>query len=257
MKVVLIGSGNVATHLGTALYKSGHTILQVYSPTTLHAKRLAKSLKAEFTTEPSGLHPKADLYLIALRDEAIGEILPFIPDKTALIAHTSGSVPLSIFPKLFTNCGVIYPLQTFSRDRKINIRSVPFCLESRNSSVNNRLAKFVSTLSDNIHWINSTERRSLHLAAVFANNFSNHMFVIAEEILRKSKLDFDLLRPLIAETAKKVQKHSPGEMQTGPARRGDSETIEKHLKELAKNPDYAKIYKLISQSIEDHNGPLL
>ncbi|MBL0063643.1 MAG: DUF2520 domain-containing protein [Bacteroidetes bacterium] len=257
MKVVLIGSGNVATHLGTALNKSGHTILQVYSPTTLHASKLAKSLKAEFTTDPSGLHPKADLYLIALKDEAIGEILPFIPVKTVMVAHTSGSVSLSVFPKEFTNCGVIYPLQTFSRDRKIDIRSVPFCLECRNPSTKNKLGKLVSSLSEKLHWINSSERRSLHLAAVFANNFSNHMFVIAEEILRKSKLDFDLLRPLIAETAKKVQRHSPGEMQTGPARRGDSETIEKHMKELTNHPEYAKIYKLISQSIEDHNGPLL
>lgn len=257
MKIVQIGSGNVATHLGKALHKAGHRILQVYGRTEKSASRLAKYLKAESINDLQKLHPKADVYFIALKDEAIAEIISFIPNKKAIVLHTSGSVSIDIFPNSFSNACIAYPLQTFSLTRKLDISNVPFCLESRNPSTKVRLRKLIHSISEHTYWINSDERKTLHLAAVFANNFSNHLFVIAEELLKKKNLPFDLLRPLILETAKKVQQHSALAMQTGPARRGDVQTLEKHLKLLADSPDYAALYSLFTDSIEAHNGAVL
>ncbi|MBL0257270.1 MAG: DUF2520 domain-containing protein [Bacteroidetes bacterium] len=257
MKIVLIGSGNVATHLGIALKNAGHTFLQVFGRTEANVSALAKKLHASFTLSTDELNPKADLYLIALRDEVIAEVLPFIPNKKALVVHTSGSVAIDIFQDTFENPGVVYPLQTFSLSKKTDIKKVPFCLEVKYPRTKNKLSKVLKSMGAEIHWINSDKRKALHLAAVFANNFSNHMFVIAEELLKKNDLDFNLLRPLILETSNKIRNHSPSDMQTGPARRGDTGTIEKHLQLLVNKPEYAKMYRLITDSIEDHNGPVL
>ncbi|HRH65413.1 MAG TPA: DUF2520 domain-containing protein [Bacteroidia bacterium] len=257
MKIVLIGSGNVATHLGPALKKSGHSILQVFGRTAPHVSLLAKKLKCDYATNPELLNPKADFYLIALRDEVIPDVLPYISNKKALVAHTSGSVSVNVFPREFEHAGVAYPLQTFSLTRQLKVNDIPFCLEVRSPATKNKLLRAIRSLSTHLHWLNSDQRKILHLSAVFANNFSNHMFVIAEELLKKNNLSFDILRPLIQETATKIRNHPPSAMQTGPARRGDSETIEKHLNLLLQYPEYASIYSLITKSIEKHSGPLL
>lgn len=256
MKIVLLGTGNVAVHLGPSLKKAGHRFLQVYGRNERSARSLSKKLDCPFATDLGLLQPKADVYLLAVRDEAIPELLPFLPATEALILHTSGSVPLDVL-RNFKNTGVLYPLQTLSIHRKIKISAVPFCLEVNRPALKQRLTKLIKPASSNLHWIDSDQRRILHLAAVFANNFSNHLFSISEDLLNENGMDFGLLKPLILETGKKVQTHSPRDMQTGPARRGDSETIEKHLALLSGHPQYAQLYQLLTESIREMNGPRL
>ncbi len=254
MKVILIGSGNVATHLGKALNEAGHSILQVYSRGEAGAKSLARKLSCSYTTDIKKISGKGDVYIIAIRDEAIGPFVKKFTSSEKIIVHTSGSVSLSILKSKFRNCGVMYPVQTFSVHRKINLKKVPFCLEAGNDDVKRKITALAKTLSGDIHFINSEQRKKIHLAAVFANNFTNHLFEIAEHLLAREKISFDLLRTLILETAIKVQHHLPGEMQTGPAKRGDKKVINEHLKLLKDRKQFREIYKLISASISDMSG---
>jgi predicted short-subunit dehydrogenase-like oxidoreductase (DUF2520 family) len=254
MKIILIGSGNVATHFGKALKASGHSILQVYSRSESSAKSLAKKLSCSYTTDIKKISDKADLFLIAVKDEGIRSFLLKFAKTSKTIVHTSGSVSLKVFGKKFKNCGVVYPVQTFSIHHKVNFKNVPVCIEATNTSTRKKITSLVKTVTGEIHYMNSSQRRKIHLAAVFANNFSNHLFAIAENILAHERISFDLLRPLILETAMKIQQHSPLEMQTGPARRGDSSVIEEHLKMLVDKKQFREIYQLISESISEMSG---
>ena len=250
MKIVLIGTGNVAFHLGPVLKINGHKIIQLYGRSEKNCLALAKKLKCPYTTNHLNILTDADLYIIALRDEAIA---PFVKNLTfipTLLVHTSGSVGLDVFPVKMKNTGVIYPLQTFSRSSKNNPETIPFCIEGSNQKSLKILKKLSSTLSKMVFNVNSKKRAQIHLAAVFANNFSNYLFVIAEKILNKNKIPFNIIRPLILETAQKVQTNTPGKMQTGPAVRGDVAIIIKHLKLLKDFPQMMEIYKLLNKSID-------
>ncbi len=254
MKIVLIGSGNVATHLGKALLGADHKILQVFSRSEASAKALAKKLSCDLTTEIKSISRGADFYIIALRDEAIRVFLKefMITDKT--VVHVSGSVPLNVFGKKFKNTGVLYPVQTFSIKRELSFGNVPVCIEAGNETTKKKIKELARTITDEIHFMNSVQRKKVHLAAVFANNFTNHLFTIASSILSDETISFDLLKPIILETALKVQSGSPFEMQTGPAKRGDVSVIEDHLKMLKNKKQFREIYKLLSESIEKVNG---
>lgn len=253
MKIVLIGSGNVATHLGKALKKAGHNILQVYSRSETSAKTLAKKLSCSFTSDIKSISKKSDIYIVALRDEAIKSFLQKFSSTEKIIVHTSGSVSLKAFGEKFKNCGVLYPVQTFSIKHPVNFKNIPVCIEASNENAK-KITSLTKTISRKIYSINSEQRKKIHLAAVFANNFSNHLFAIAEDILSDEKISFEILRPLILETARKIQKHSPLEMQTGPAKRGDVSVIEEHLKMLDNKKQFKEIYKLISDSISETSG---
>jgi predicted short-subunit dehydrogenase-like oxidoreductase (DUF2520 family) len=255
MKIVLIGTGNLAIHLGPALKASGHSIIQVVGRTVANTQKLAEKIGTEYTTDPKLIDHKAEVYIICVRDEAISFYANHIPKKAKLVLHTSGSLAAGKLAVSGSQFGVLYPLQTFSKHRKVNFKTVPLCLEASTSKSKKILLQLALSLSKNIHWLEQDQRQSLHLAAVFANNFSNHLFVIAEELLRKKKLSFDLLRPLIAETAAKIQDGMPHEMQTGPARRGDSATIDKHIALLKNKKQISEIYKILTKSILDHDGP--
>jgi predicted short-subunit dehydrogenase-like oxidoreductase (DUF2520 family) len=254
MKIVLIGAGNVATHLGTGWKKAGHTIVQVYSRTSSSANKLAKKLASKSCTDIKSISDKADLYIVSLSDHAVKTFLKTFPVTNKVVAHTSGSLPLSTFGKKFRHCGVIYPLQTFSISRKVNLAHVPFCIEWSDPEAKRKIEAAVKSISKKNFLLNSPKRKQAHLAAVFANNFSNHLFSISEKILSDSGLSFDLIRPLILETALKVQSDSPTHMQTGPAKRGDAEIINEHLRMLAKKKELQKVYELLTESISEHQG---
>ncbi len=254
MKIVIIGSGNVATHLGKGLQRAGHKILQVYSRSESSSKTLARKLSCTFTSEIDHISNLADFYFVALSDEAIKPFLQKFKIRDQVIIHTSGSVSISIFGKKFKNSGVFYPVQTFSMKRGVDFKNIPVCIEANNAVAKKKITTLAKSLTGKIHFLDSRQRKVIHLAAVFANNFSNHLLTMAEHLLRQENISFDLLRPLILESALKVQHESPGDMQTGPAKRGDVMVLQEHLKMLSDKKQFREIYKLISESISEMSG---
>lgn len=251
---VLIGSGNVATHVGIAFADAGIRILQVYSRNLDKAETLALKLSCEATNVLDSLLGDADLYLIAVSDDAIPEVVAALPHTDKLLVHTSGSTAMQVLQEKTCSYGVFYPLQTFSRDVALDISKVPLCLEASDTETGKLLENLAQKLSKNVSWVTSEQRRKLHLAAVFACNFVNHMYAKAAEILEDNNLPFELLRPLISETARKVMEADPHCVQTGPARRNNKGIIDKHLQMLAQKPDLQKMYQFISESIISHYG---
>ncbi len=246
--VVLLGSGNVATHMARALHACGLRILQVYSPHREHAQTLAGMTSSQATHRLAELHPGADLYLIAVSDDKIGEVVREMAPVQGFVAHTSGIVNMNLLDK-FENFGVFYPLQTFSKKRFVDIRQVPFCIEGNKEKTRQRLFQLASGLSDSVLYIPSASRKQLHLAAVFVNNFPNHLYAAAAELLREKDLDFSILLPLLQETAAKMKELEPGEAQTGPARRNDVNTLREHSTLLEDHPELKEIYQLFSHQI--------
>ena len=249
-KVVFLGAGNLATQLALALSDKGITVQQVYSRTPESAQKLAQKVNASFTSDLSQLVKDADLYILAVKDAAIEEVLKGLSlPSGSLIVHTAGSIPLDILSSYTPNYGVFYPLQTFSVDRKVDFSSIPLCLEASEPGVLTQLYALGQRISSSIHTITSKERKTLHLAAVFVNNFVNHLYVAGAQILHDNGLHFDLLKPLIRETAEKVQTMHPIDAQTGPARRNDPQVISNHLIMLQGSPELQKIYSFVSESI--------
>ena len=254
MKIVLLGAGNVSTHLGHALKNAGHEIIQVYSRSASSAKELSLRIKTRPVTDAAEVSNKADIYFLSISDISISGFLKSFPLKNKTIVHTSGSVGLNVFGKKFKNCGVFYPLQTFTKDRKINFEEIPVLIEGSNTKTFDLIKKVADSVSPYVFEIDSSTRKTIHLSAVIANNFTNHLFVQAEKILAKKNIPFPILGPLLHETVIKAILLSPSEAQTGPAKRGDSKIIEEHLKMLQKDPSMSKIYKLLSESIEKESG---
>jgi predicted short-subunit dehydrogenase-like oxidoreductase (DUF2520 family) len=254
MKIALIGAGNVATHFGVALKKAKHEILQVYSRSEPSSRELAQKIRCKYTTDAKSISTSADLYIISISDHAIKELLKSLPFKNKTVVHTSGSVPMKIFGKKYSNHGVIYPLQTFSKERNIRFNEVPLLIEGNNAAALSVIASLARSVSPFVFEMSSSDRKTVHLAAVIANNFSNHLFVQAEKTLMKKNIPFPLLGPLMHETVIKAIKITPRASQTGPAKRGDSKIIEEHLAMLKKEPSMQKIYKLLSESIEQESG---
>ena len=194
----------------------------------------------------------ADLYIISVSDDAIELVASQLAEfglKNKLVVHTSGATPSTILKKYFANYGVFYPLQSFSIDRISNFESIPICIDSSRKGNRILLKKIAEKISPKVFLINDKERARLHLAAVFVNNFTNHLYRIAYELLEEKQIPFELVTPLLLETANKVISHAPKDMQTGPAKRGDLITINRHLNQLKDHPDFAKIYFLLSQAI--------
>jgi len=249
-KIVLIGAGNVASHLGMVLLDAGCTILQVWSHSRETAAKLAENLGSSICDSLSELDQDADLYIISIPDHAIDKVLDQIKLKSEqLLVHTSGSLPMSVLKNKTANFGVFYPLQTFSKERSLDFTNIPLLLEA--SSVKNlyRLFDLAVKLSGSVISIDSDQRKRMHLAAVFASNFPNFLYTIAEEILADNKIEFDLLKPLILETAAKIITASPDDVQTGPAIRDDKKTIAEHMHMLQNYPEYGEIYELLSKLI--------
>ena len=254
-KVVLIGAGKVGYRLGLALHHAGMRIPQVFSRKEENAKQLAYLISSSHTSTLEDIYPQADLYLLAVPDEAIGEVAQRLrkalpPVAQPLVAHTSGATPGSILQEYFQRYGVFYPLQSFSKDRKPEFGRIPFCVYASSKEDLGLLRSIAGLLSSYVYEVDDDQRAHLHLAAVFANNFTNHLFSLSEQILHEAGLPFELLHPLIRETAEKATRHSPADMQTGPAHRGDRSTIEKHLALLETHPRWKQIYELLTREIQ-------
>ncbi len=256
MNIVLLGSGNVATQLGRAFKMAGQTIVQVWSRDIEHAKELADAVASEAITDIDDIDLSADLYIISIKDNAIGELAAKLNMGDKLIVHTSGSTSIHALDGVSTHTGVFYPLQTFSKNKAVDFRSVPIAIEANNPEDLAAIRAIADRLSERVTELSSAQRKALHVAAVFACNFTNHLMSVSQGLLEAEKLEFDLLRPLIAETLAKVQLYDPETVQTGPAVRGDDEIISSHLKMLEKKPELQKLYKLLSQSIVNlHKHP--
>ena len=250
MEIVILGSGNVATQLALALNNAGENIIQVYSRQIDHAEQLASQVHAKAIAQLSQVNAFADVYLIAVKDEVIFEVVQYLKEIKGIIAHTSGSTALGVFPIEMENFGVFYPLQTFSKHRNVDFKEIPICIEANNDFSVKNLQDLASQLSKHIYKIDSEKRKALHIAAVFACNFSNHLYALAADILNEKGLEFDLLKPLIAETASKIMENAPGSVQTGPAARHDEITIASHMAWLADSPNLQKVYEAMSESIK-------
>lgn len=248
-KVVILGAGNLATQLALALNEAGVDIQQIYSRTLQSATLLADKVKAKPIVNVSELVKKADLYIFALSDKAIQPVLDQIPVPIGNVVHTAGSIPMDVFENYAEMYGVFYPLQTFSKNRRVEFLDIPICIESNNQGLQTDLMELAGRISNNIHLIDSDQRKQLHLSAVFTCNFANHMYSIGEKLLAEKDVDFDLLKPLIKETAEKVQELDPLSAQTGPAIRFDKEVMDKHENALKDLPDVQKLYRFVSESI--------
>ncbi len=243
--IILVGSGNVATHLGIALQNCNYKIVQVYSRSIENAKKLAQKLNTNFTNDLTQLKT-ADLIIVSVNDDAISTILSKLKNTT--IVHTSGSIGIDVFEPNFSDFGVFYPLQTFNTNIELTISEIPFCIEGNSKAFEKQLVEIAKNLSSNVITMNSAQRKQLHIAAVFACNFSNHMYSIADDLLAEKDIDFKLLLPLINQTAKKLVDNKPSEMQTGPAKRKDIKIIQEHIN-FIQQEDIKELYQKISNSI--------
>lgn len=247
--LVIIGSGNVASHMAKAFKAAGLDIYGIYSRTFDSAKNLADELNVTTYKRIIDIPINADAYFFAVSDSALPEILKALPCFEGILMHSSGSVGLGIFAEKFKKTAVFYPLQTFSKAKKVDLSRVPILIEASDKEVLKSLQDLGYRISNTVKRADSLERKQLHLSAVFACNFSNYMFHIAQDLLSKDGLDFNLLKPLISETIEKLNSLSPAEAQTGPAIRDDIKTLNEHLEMLKYYPEYQSIYKLISDQI--------
>ncbi|MEI6766123.1 MAG: Rossmann-like and DUF2520 domain-containing protein [Bacteroidota bacterium] len=257
--VTVIGAGNVATHLAKALLGSGKVINCVYSRTQDSAVYLASRVSAKAITQLSQLPADSDLYIIALPDAVVPSVISSIHLDGNLIVHTSGTLAADILANVSENYGVFYPFQTFSIGRALDFRHVPVCIESPKKENEVRLTELAQEITSSVSLVTSEKRALLHVAGVFACNFTNLNYVIAEEILRENNISFDLIKPLIRETASKVMGISPLKVQTGPAVREDRAIMDKHVELLASKPEYASLYNTLSKLIikkKNDNGQL-
>jgi len=254
MKLVLLGAGNVASHLATALNEKGVKICQIFSRTEIAAQFLAEKIGVQYTTHISELCHDADTYLYSVSDSALPDLISKINRPNALHIHTSGSTEMEIFGGFTENYGVLYPLQTFSKHKAVNFAEIPIFIEGNNEFSHNKIYEIAKILTEKLHFMNSADRKKLHLSAVFVCNFVNHLYTIGSELVQDAGVDFEVLLPLINETTEKIKTLSPREAQTGPAVRNDQNIIKKHLKLLKHKRNLAKIYELISRDIyETHN----
>lgn len=211
---------------------------------------MSKKLHCPFSTDYSAIPDDAQIIILAIKDAVVEEIAGKLNAGDKLVVHVSGSLRLDAVMKASKNYGVFYPLQSFLKERKVNFREIPICIEANNAKSGELLKILGSSISNNVQLIDSEKRKTLHVAAVFACNFSNHLYAIAEVLLQQKGLSFDMLVPLVTETAKRTKLKSPRLLQTGPAARGDKKIILEHLEYLKNLPDYMKIYELMTRSIE-------
>jgi len=253
-KIVLLGSGNVGFHLSQLFINKGFAIHEIYNCRAKSGIELSKNANSKFIDDISKIDKNADLYIIALTDSQIEEVSAKLKINSGVVVHTSGSTNISVLSKYFDNCGVFYPLQTFSKYVELNYSEIPFFIEGNNIFSLKFLKKFSSEISNKVIEINSEQRKLLHISAVFASNFTNFLYTIAEDLLQKANLNFDVLEPLIKETTRKALLNNPQNSQTGPAIRQDFKTVNEHLEVLKNDKNLLFIYDLLSKMIIDkHN----
>ena len=248
MNISLIGTGNAATVLAKLIVSKGHHLQEI----------VARNLKAaeELTTQTGGrprliadfIPENCDLIIVALSDNSLPDAIAGIDFKEIPVVHTAGAVSIGVLKNLAVNYGVLYPLQSLRKDMQA-IPPIPFLIEANNEKTGRLIQDFAFTLSDNVRSVGEEDRLRLHAAAVVVNNFTNYLYILAEDFCKKENVDFDLLKPLIKETAERIQDHSPGDLQTGPAVRKDIKTINRHLQLLTAYPKWLKMYKRLTKDI--------
>lgn len=251
-KVIFIGAGNVSTSLASAFSNAGWSIVQVYSRTIDSAATQAKLYNSNAISNLSEIERFADLYIIAVPDSSISEIIDSIPIVNGVVVHTSGSTPLSVLSTLKSKgIGVFYPFQTFSRSRIVDLSNVPIFVEAGSDDVLNFLTAVGKELSHNVSYLNSEKRLLLHLSGVFASNFTNHILALTYRLATENGIDFKVLQPLVEETVVKAFTTNPKDVQTGPAIRNDIVTMEKHSAVLGNlDEQLQRIYNELSLSIQ-------
>lgn len=255
-RIVVVGAGNVAWHIARRAHAQGLSVEQVFSRDLAKAAELASQIGAQPISSFEELDVQADYYVLAVSDAAIGSVAAKMGERlpaSACVVHSSGATPLSVVQPHFERCGVLYPLQTFSKNREVDFSKVPICLETAHKEDYPRLEQLARRLSDQIFAVDSEKRQTLHLSAVFVNNFVNHLYAIGAALLAEKDLPFALLQALIQETAAKTQDHAPATMQTGPAVRGDQVTLERHRALLSNHPDLQQLYQFFSTAIQKHH----
>lgn len=275
MKIVLIGAGNLATHLGKALHAAGHDMVQVFSRTMQSAETLASLLDAEPLTDIAQVRDDADVYIFSVKDSALVQLVAQLCRHEAdglgedgavnalrkaekgeherVFLHTAGSMPMSVFKGMAQHYGVLYPMQTFSKQREVDFSIIPCFVEANDEFAQKQIEGLAREISGRVYQLSSEDRKYLHLSAVFACNFANHCYAISQELLEEHGIPFDVMLPLINETAAKVHEMMPKDAQTGPAVRYDENVIGKQSKLLENHPHFKKVYDSVSKSIHGLN----
>lgn len=249
MEIVIIGTGNTATVLGKKIKQAGHRILQVYGRNSEAASSLAYELGTESTNYPSIITNQADIYIIAVSDNAIEDVLSKLHLPQKPIVHTAASISLRALRPFSPHCGVLYPLQSLKKGVS-DSPDIPLLIDANDKYTLNLLEILANSISNNVFVANDETRIKLHLAAVFCNNFVNHIFYLIQNYCEEEGLDFRLLTPLIQETANRLKYYSPAQSQTGPAIRNDVNTLNKHLSLLKSHPHLKELYELFTRSIQ-------
>lgn len=252
MKIVLIGAGNLATHLGKALHAAGHDMIQVFSRTMQSAETLASLLDAEPLTDMAQVRDDADVYIFSVKDSALEQLVSQLcGGEKKVFLHTAGSMPMSVFRGKALHYGVLYPMQTFSKQREVDFSIIPCFIEANDEFALKQIEGLAGQISHRVYQLSSEDRKYLHLSAVFACNFANHCYAASQELLQQHGIPFDVMLPLIDETAAKVHGMTPKEAQTGPAVRYDENVIGKQIQLLENQPYFQKIYDCMSKSIHE------
>lgn len=252
IRLTLIGSGNVAQHLIQAFSKS--TAIELVQVFARNPESLSNLIPIDKITSNLKELKSVDVTIIAVTDDAIADVSEQLPFENQLVVHTSGSLSMEALDHK-NRKGVFYPLQTFSKLKEVDFKAIPICLEAENETDLQLLVNVAKAVSNSITNVNSEQRKALHVAAVFVSNFTNHLYQIGNEICSQNRLSFDILKPLIQETANKIVTLSPTDAQTGPARRKDTQTINAHLNFLT-DDNQKEIYKILTKSIIDNGKKL-
>lgn len=257
MRITFIGSGNVATHLALAFHAAGHQVVQVLSRDFDHAEALASRVMAEPIDRIGLLYPTADLYVLAVNDDALFDLALDLKLRDSIVVHTSGSVPLSVLRPVSRRHGVMYAPQSFVRTREMDYAKLPFCLEASDPTTLDTLRKLARSVSPHLYDIDSEQRRWIHLAAVLTHNFGNALHALSADLLKEHGIPFAILQPLIEVTLQKAlgsieEGADLWRLQTGPAVRRDEKTLDRHRSMLKEDPDLLQLYDLLSQLIDTH-----
>ena len=247
--IVMIGAGNVSTHISRHFLSAGHNISCIYSRTEESVQRLATELGVSGTSHLENLPVEADFFIICVPYSAVDEVARQLRGRKGIWLHTAGALSMSVFDGISDEFGVLYPLQTLSRDRSIGKDRIPFLVEASSTTVMHKITALARSISEKVEKADTPTRLKVHLAAVFANNFSNHMVHVAQELLKEGGLDAGILDLLLEETFHKLREMDSFSAQTGPAVRGDRDTMNKHIELLKDHPEWEKLYTFISRDI--------
>lgn len=247
--VVIVGAGRVAGHIGRELFRNGVSCLQVVNRSEERGRSLAAELGAGYSNELKGLVAGADLYLFAVSDDALSSVVEDVRLPGCLVAHLSGTIPMSILKPVSERTGVFYPLQTFTGQHPVSFRTIPICVEAALPEDHALLIRVATEISDMVYSLDGPQRAMAHLAAVFSCNFTNYLYSVSYDLLQRSGLSLEIIQPLIHQTIRNLGEKDPFLHQTGPASRNDQKVIEKHLVDLQKDETYRKIYELFTANI--------